>query len=122
MFRGLLFGEIGNKLIEIFAQSDPNIDAVSQRLVVTGEWSRNDFASVSSTLKHYDFKVDPETIDFREVRSLLEGHKGLLLRPLETRVDHWLIYVEHLKRNYPYLFSLAVRTNPFDSEASPVVS
>ncbi len=33
----------------------------------------------------------------------------------------WLDYMRHLKDNYPYLFSLAMRTNPFDEEASPVV-
>jgi hypothetical protein len=29
----------------------------------------------------------------------------------------WLRYVEHLKRQYPYLYSFAVRTNPFDPDA-----
>jgi hypothetical protein len=33
----------------------------------------------------------------------------------------WLDYMEHLKKAYPYLFSLAMRTNPFDKDASPVV-
>ncbi|HII75533.1 MAG TPA: two pore domain potassium channel family protein [Methanolinea sp.] len=33
----------------------------------------------------------------------------------------WLAYMQHLKKHYPYLFSLAMRTNPFDREASPVV-
>jgi hypothetical protein len=33
----------------------------------------------------------------------------------------WLAYLRHLKRDYPYLFSLAVRTNPFDASASPIV-
>jgi len=27
----------------------------------------------------------------------------------------------HLKDNFPYLFSLAMRINPFDQEASPIV-
>ncbi len=36
-------------------------------------------------------------------------------------VGQWLDYMKHLKDNYPYLFSLAIRTNPFDREASPVV-
>jgi len=36
-------------------------------------------------------------------------------------VHTWLDYMEHLKNSYPYLFSLAMRTNPFDLEASPVV-
>lgn len=33
----------------------------------------------------------------------------------------WLDYMKYLKDSYPYLFSLAMRTNPFDKEASPVV-
>ncbi len=33
----------------------------------------------------------------------------------------WLDYMEYLKVNYPYLFSLAMRTNPFDANASPTV-
>lgn len=36
-------------------------------------------------------------------------------------IEEWLAYMKHLKESYPYLFSLAVRTNPFDSAASPVV-
>lgn len=34
----------------------------------------------------------------------------------------WLDYMAYLRANYPYLFSLAVRTNPFDETASPVVT
>jgi hypothetical protein len=30
----------------------------------------------------------------------------------------WLVYMEHLKNKYPHLFSLAVRTNPFDPNAT----
>ncbi len=29
--------------------------------------------------------------------------------------------MEHLQNNYPYLFSLAVRMNPLDPEADPIV-
>ena len=31
--------------------------------------------------------------------------------------EQWIDYLFHLKQNAPYLFSLAVRTNPFDPEA-----
>ena len=30
----------------------------------------------------------------------------------------WLAYMHHLKGDYPYLFSLALRTNPFDPSAT----
>jgi hypothetical protein len=32
-------------------------------------------------------------------------------------VFQWLIYMNHLKAHYPYLYSLAMRTNPFDTNA-----
>jgi len=37
-------------------------------------------------------------------------------------VLEWLDYMKHLKVNYPYLFSLAIRLNPFDKNASPIVT
>jgi hypothetical protein len=33
----------------------------------------------------------------------------------------WLKYMEHLIGSYPYLFSLSMRTNPFDTSATPIV-
>jgi len=36
-------------------------------------------------------------------------------------IAEWLTYMKHLKQNYPPLFSLAMRTNPFDADASPMV-
>ncbi len=33
----------------------------------------------------------------------------------------WLSYMKHLHANYPYLSSLAIRTNPFDSGARVIV-
>ncbi len=33
----------------------------------------------------------------------------------------WLKYMEHLIDSYPYLFSLSMRTNPFDPNATPIV-
>ena len=37
-------------------------------------------------------------------------------------IKEYLAYIKHLKTNYPYLFSLAARTNPFNDEASPIVN
>jgi hypothetical protein len=39
-------------------------------------------------------------------------------RAYHLLILEWLNYMKHLKANYPYLFSLAVRTNPFDTNAS----
>lgn len=43
---------------------------------------------------------------------------GDIERAYSELISEWLSYMEHLKENYPYLFSLALRTNPFDRDAS----
>jgi len=55
----------------------------------------------------------PDT-DFHHLAGDIKRVYGLL-------VHQWLDYMKYLKANYPYLFSLAMRTNPFDRNASPVV-
>ena len=42
-------------------------------------------------------------------------------RTYKLLVHEWLAYMKYLKVSYPYLFHLAMRTNPFDQTASPVV-
>jgi hypothetical protein len=44
-----------------------------------------------------------------------------LQRVYRHLTTEWLLYVEHLKIQYPYLFSLVVRTQPFQESPSPVV-
>jgi len=34
----------------------------------------------------------------------------------------WVDYMKHLKRSYPYLFAMAVRTNPFDPNATAEIT
>jgi len=47
--------------------------------------------------------------------------EGDLIRVYRNLGGQWIAYMHYLKKNYPYLFSLAMRTNPFDRNASPVV-
>ncbi len=51
----------------------------------------------------------------------LEHISGDIKRVYVLLLSRWIDYVMHLKDNYPYLYSLAVRTNPLDEEASPIV-
>ena len=60
-----------------------------------------------------DIKALPET-DYKHLG-------GDIKRAYLQLVRQWLDYMKHLKGNYPYLFSLAMRTNPFDQEASTIV-
>lgn len=46
---------------------------------------------------------------------------GDIARAYGLLIREWLVYMKHLNHDYPYLYSLAVRMNPFNPEASPVI-
>jgi len=47
-----------------------------------------------------------------------EHISGDIKRVYRQLISQWLLYMKHLKVDYPYLFSLAMRTNPFDRQAT----
>lgn len=51
----------------------------------------------------------------------LEHLSADMSRVYRLLINEWLSYMRYLKRNHPYLFSLAMRTNPFDERASAIV-
>ncbi len=46
---------------------------------------------------------------------------GDIQRFYDHLASEWLDYAEHLKANYPYLFSLVLRTHPFQEVSSAIV-
>ncbi|MHC4911485.1 MAG: hypothetical protein ACYTE5_00580 [Planctomycetota bacterium] len=68
------------------------------------------------------FHLAEELSHRTNVKKLSEtDHKHLagdIKRAFALLTREWLAHMEHLKTVYPYLFSLAVRTNPFNPEAS----
>ena len=50
-------------------------------------------------------------------QSDLEHLAGDMKRAFGHLLREWIYYMKHLKEDYPYLFSLAVRMNPLDPEA-----
>lgn len=47
----------------------------------------------------------------------LDHLSGDIRRAYAHLLREWLVYMRHLQRDYPYLFSLAVRLNPMDPAA-----
>jgi plasmid maintenance system killer protein len=171
MVIGVFFSEVGTRLLAYFSDLDPNLDRIRKDLIVTNNWSEQEFLGVSKRLRNYDYSVAIKKVDLEDLRAFLVGKRDFLVRLLENPVllehesfsslleavfhlteelaaredlrelpdtdyEHmagdvkrvysllvhqWLDYMRHLKDNYPYLFSLAMRTNPFDQEASPIV-
>lgn len=47
----------------------------------------------------------------------LEHLSGDIKRAYGLLLREWVVYIQHLNQDYPYLFSLAVRMNPLNPEA-----
>ena len=71
------------------------------------------------------FHLTEELEQRQDLEHLTRGDRehlpGDIERAYVSLVFEWLAYMRHLQKNYPYLFSLAWRTNPFDPEASAVI-
>ena len=61
--------------------------------------------------------------DFNDLpKTDLDHLKVDMMRAYTFIVSEWASYMKHLKNDYPYLFSIAVRTNPFNPDAEITVS
>ncbi len=54
-------------------------------------------------------------------RADIDHLAGDVRRVYMSLLGEWAAYMGHLKKEYPYLFSLALRTNPLNEQASAVV-
>jgi len=69
--------------------------------------------------------LDEELEARPSLQNLLESDLEHLAGDIQRMYDHlaseWLDYVQHLKASYPFLYSLILRTHPFQEHPSPVV-
>ncbi|AHF07131.1 hypothetical protein [Desulfitobacterium metallireducens] len=67
------------------------------------------------------FHLTDEFAHRKDLREQAEADRVHLIRDMDRAYQllilEWLSYMEHLHEDYPYLYSLAVRTNPFNSKA-----
>ncbi len=68
-----------------------------------------------------------EELEFRRDLNALPASdlahlNGDMERAYSRLISTWLDYMRYMKNRYPYLYSLAMRTNPFDVNASPIVT
>jgi hypothetical protein len=68
--------------------------------------------------------LDEELEARQSVTNLPDNDLVHIANDIQRLYDHlaseWLDYIEHLKTNYPHLFSLILRTHPFQENPSPV--
>jgi hypothetical protein len=71
------------------------------------------------------FHLDEELRTRKNVQILSEKDMQHIMSDIKRAytllVYEWVDYMNYLKNNYPYLFSLAMRLNPFDEQATPEI-
>jgi voltage-gated potassium channel len=73
-------------------------------------------------ITHLDEELEtrPSLIDLPDKD--LEHIAGDIRRLYDHLTTEWLDYVQQLKSNYPFLFSLVLRTHPFQEQQSPIIT
>lgn len=74
--------------------------------------------AVTHLSEELEYRADFGALPEGDVAHLM----GDMRRAYVAVASEWLDYAQHLQQEYPYLFSLAVRTNPLDPRASVVVA
>jgi len=171
MVIGSFYSEAGTELLRYFVEHDKSVDMIRTALVITSDWTKDQYAAAGQHVKDHEFLTDIEMIDLENLRTVLHEKGGLFLRLLENPsiLDHetftdlvraflhlkeelqyrdslsglpqtdlghlsgdlnrayrllvlqWVDHMKYLNDNYPYLFSLAARTNPFDRTSSVII-
>lgn len=70
--------------------------------------------SVSHLTEEMAYRDDVNQLSYPDRRHL----EGDIQRAYLQLTAQWLAYVRHLRQEYPYIYSLVVRINPFDPEAT----
>ena len=80
------------------------------------------FTDLLWAVTHLDEELEART----SLISLPEKDLEHLAVDIQRMYDHlaseWLDYVQHLKSKYPFLFSLVLRTHPFQEHPSPIIT
>jgi hypothetical protein len=168
MVIGTFFSEVGTELLRQCFKFDPDSADITDKLVITNNWTSQQFLTASKGMQGYDSGINSRMCDLKEIKDFLVGKRPFLLALLENPnlLEHesftellwsvfhltdelahrrdlsklpendyqhlsgdmkrayqrlilqWLEYMRHLKQDYPYLFSLAIRTNPFDEHTT----
>ena len=84
MVIGAFFSEVGNRLLNLTSGCDPNLNIIRKQLMISNDWSKKDFTDVSKRLKKYDYQIDIQKVQLKDLHSFLLEKSNFLLRLLEN--------------------------------------
>ena len=82
---GVFFSEAGTKLLTYFINYDPEIEEISRKLAITGEWSEKEFLNADILIRTHGYKIDKNKVDFEGLHHFLQDKSNLFLRLMENQ-------------------------------------
>jgi hypothetical protein len=80
------------------------------------------FTDLLWAVTHLDEELEARTSLIGLPEKDLEHLAVDIQRMYDHLASEWLDYVQHLKGKYPFLFSLVLRTHPFQEHRSPIIN
>jgi hypothetical protein len=80
------------------------------------------FTDLLWAVTHLDEELEARTSFIGLPDKDLEHLAVDIQRMYDHLASEWLDYVQHLKSRYPFLFSLVLRTHPFQEQQSPIIT
>ena len=109
-------------LVDLFAEDRAHEEFLLALLGNPSLLEHDRFTSLLWAITHLDEELEARP----SIANLPEQDLAHLANDIRRFYDRlaseWLAYVEHLKSDYPYLFSLVLRTHPFQKHPSAIVS
>ena len=84
MIIGAFFNEVGTELLSFMASFDPDASKITDKIVVTNNWSKKDFAKTSKKLKAHDYVVDTKRASMEDLKTFLIKKRQFLLNLIEN--------------------------------------
>ena len=82
---GVFFSEAGTKLLTYFINYDPEIEDISRKLAITGEWSDKEFLTADKLIRTHGYNIDKNKVDFEGLHHFLQDKSNLFLRLMENQ-------------------------------------
>jgi hypothetical protein len=83
---------------------------------------KDTFSNLLLAIFHLDEELERRDFNRDLIESDYEHLTNDINRVYSSLIYEWVNYLYYLKLHYPYMFSIAVRTNPFDDNASIYVN
>ena len=101
---GIFFNEVGTTILKYCTSIDAHVDDIGDYLIIEPNWDENNFKKALEKCKNYNYEIEFEKVDLKEMNEFLLSKREFLLKLLENPTllenetfTHLLTAVFHLE-------------------------